>query len=301
MTQIKNAAIKQGWIRALLFMLAFVGLSLFVEMYASKLLEKWVPSLYKDGDLDLNNPLGLATMVGMSLFIALVLVSLFRHFVDGKTVASLGFPWKTEYALSGFFLGIVLLGLGTLFLVLNKNLQFIDLHFDAIQFTMGLLSMAVVAFSEELFVRGYVLNNLMQSVKPWIALLISASLFAILHAGNPNVTVLSLVNIFLAGILLGVNYIYTRNLWFGWLLHFSWNFFQGSVLGYNISGLTLQPVLTQEMKGADWLTGGQFGFEGSVVSAVLQLLAILILVFVYERNSKPVQAMETVIGEKTLA
>jgi uncharacterized protein len=105
-----------------------------------------------------------------------------------------------------------------------------------------------------------------------------------------------LVNIFLAGILLGVNYIYTRNLWFGWLLHFSWNFFQGSVLGYNISGLTLQPVLTQEMKGADWLTGGQFGFEGSVVSAVLQLLAILILVFVYERNSKATVAPEGLIG-----
>ncbi len=301
MTQIKNAVIKQGWIRALLFMIAYIGLSLVISRFANQLIIRWAPDLLKNDQLDIGQILGLLALIGMSFLVAIVLVSLFRRFVDGKTIASLGFAWKTEFALSGFLLSIVLLGLGSLFLIINKNLVFTEVNFDATNLAIGVGAMAVVAFAEELIVRGYVLNNLMDSLHPWIALLISASLFAILHASNPNVTVLSLVNIFLAGILLGVNYIYTRNLWFGWLLHFGWNFFQGSVLGFKVSGIALQPVLTQDMKGEDWLTGGAFGFEGSIVAAILQLLAILLLAWIYERKSRPVEVTEKVLNEKMLA
>ena len=83
------------------------------------------------------------------------------------------------------------------------------------------LLMALVAFTEELVFRGYLLNNLMQSINKKTALFASAFIFAAAHSFNPAFNQTALINILLAGLLLGINYIFTRNLWFGILLHLS--------------------------------------------------------------------------------
>jgi membrane protease YdiL (CAAX protease family) len=95
------------------------------------------------------------------------------------------------------------------------------------------------------------------------------------HLGNLHIDVIAVVNLLAGGFLLGINYIYTRNLWFSILFHFSWNFCQGSVLGYEVSGLGFQSLLQMEKNGNTLLTGGQFGFEGSVIATILLVIAIL--------------------------
>jgi len=146
--------------------------------------------------------------------------------------------------------------------------------------------MAIIAFYEELVFRGYILNNLMESFNKWIALLISAILFAIFHLDNPSVNIVAVLNVFSAGVLLGVNYIYTKNLWFAFLFHFGWNFFEGPILGYKISGLNTQTLLQTELKGDVLLTGGEFGFEGSIFSLALMLITILLLYWIYEKREQ---------------
>ena len=125
----------------------------------------------------------------------------------------------------------------------------------------------------------------MQSVNRWLALGISALLFAMMHSNNPEVTIISVLNLFVAGILLGLNYIFTRNLYFAILLHTSWNFLQGPVLGFPVSGVQLESVLHPEVKGNEFITGGGFGLEGSLLTAMLIAVAILILVLLYMRNN----------------
>jgi membrane protease YdiL (CAAX protease family) len=93
-----------------------------------------------------------------------------------------------------------------------------------------------------------------------------------------------MINIFLAGILLGINYIYTKNLWFAILFHLSWNFIQGPLLGYKVSGVNLPSLLQTSMNGDLLLTGGDFGFEGSIFDLAITILTILILYLVYERK-----------------
>jgi membrane protease YdiL (CAAX protease family) len=83
-------------------------------------------------------------------------------------------------------------------------------NFDAGSLLLGVAVMIVVAFVEELLFRGYLLNNLLQSVNKWGALSITAALFSLFHGSNPDISLFAVVNIFLAGILLGVNYIFTR-------------------------------------------------------------------------------------------
>jgi len=86
--------------------------------------------------------------------------------------------------------------------------------------------------------------------------------------------------------LLGINYIFTKNLWYGIFFHVAWNFYQGSILGYKVSGVPLKSLFEQELNGNYLLTGGSFGFEGSVITSVLYLLAFLLLAWVYRRREK---------------
>jgi membrane protease YdiL (CAAX protease family) len=146
--------------------------------------------------------------------------------------------------------------------------------------------MVMVAVAEEMVFRGYILHNLMQSVNRYAALLITSALFALAHATNPNFNWLAFVNIFLAGLILGINYIYTQNLWYALLFHFAWNFLQGPVIGYEVSGLNFQSVFQLELKGNEIITGGKFGFEGSVIASLLLIIAILIQAYVYEQKLK---------------
>jgi membrane protease YdiL (CAAX protease family) len=144
--------------------------------------------------------------------------------------------------------------------------------------------MLLVSFAEELVFRGYVLNNLMQSVPKEAALFTSAILFAIFHSLNPNFNLIAFINIFIAGMLLGVNYIYTRNLWFAIFFHFTWNFFQGPILGFEVSGLSLPSLLDQNLRGSILLTGGEFGLEASWLTTFATSLMAIALFFLFQRK-----------------
>lgn len=158
------------------------------------------------------------------------------------------------------------------------------MSFNATQLFLGLILMLLVAFTEELVFRGYILNNLMLSMNKWTALIFSAVLFALFHGSNPGLNFLALINIFLSGLLLGINYIFTKNLWYAIFLHFTWNFYQGSILGYKVSGLEIQSLLQQELTGNAFITGGDFGLEGSVIVGLLSILTVLIMAWIYKRK-----------------
>ncbi len=99
-----------------------------------------------------------------------------------------------------------------------------------------------------------------------------------------------MVNIFLVGILLGINYTYTRNLWFSICFHIGWNFLQGPLLGFRVSGLAFRSLLQPEFRGDEILTGGAFGLEGSVFNLAITLSGVLLLYWIYEvkyRQAEP--------------
>jgi uncharacterized protein len=147
----------------------------------------------------------------------------------------------------------------------------------------------LVAVAEELISRGYVLNNLMKSMNRLIALAVSAVMFSLIHVFNSNFSWIGFWNLLLAGILLGLPYIYTKSLWFPIALHFSWNFFQGIIFGFNVSGHVTYSLFTQSRTADTIWNGGKFGFEGSVLSLVFQIIAILALWWYYSKKSEQYQ------------
>jgi membrane protease YdiL (CAAX protease family) len=107
---------------------------------------------------------------------------------------------------------------------------------------------------------------------------LSAVLFGLIHAGNPNATWWAALGLALqAGVLLGAAYLACRSLWLPIGIHWGWNAIQAGVVGGTVSGHTTKSVWTLEPAGPEVLSGGAFGLEGSIVATTL--CAALAVVF----------------------
>ena len=184
--------------------------------------------------------------------------------------------------MTGFF--IMFSGL-CLLLLLNQ-VAIIGIQYKIYALLLNIGIFLAIAFAEEIVIRGYVLNKLLGSTNKHVALIISSVIFSLFHALNPNINFLSLINLFFAGILLGIAYIYTKNLWFPIALHFSWNFFQGAIFGFNVSGMEFHSVFIQKTQHNNIWNGGAFGFEGSILCILFQMIGILILFLIYNSSVK---------------
>ncbi len=131
---------------------------------------------------------------------------------------------------------------------------------------------------EEIAIRGYVFQAMIQGLGKAPAVCISSLLFGLLHAANPNASVFGVVNTVLAGVWLSVAYIKTRSLWLPVSLHASWNFALGYIYGFPVSGVGLShPLLSLSDHGPAWLTGGSYGPEAGAVTTLVLVLATVCL------------------------
>ena len=150
---------------------------------------------------------------------------------------------------------------------------------------MSIVFFILISLIEEVLCRGYILGQLLETSNKYIALIISSIIFTALHSFNPNMGTIPILNLFLAGILLGITYIYTKNLWFPIALHFSWNFFQGPIFGFEVSGQEFYAIIQQSRVEDNFLNGGSFGFEGSLLATILMLVSIFLIDQYYRRKT----------------
>lgn len=139
-----------------------------------------------------------------------------------------------------------------------------------------------VALFEETLFRGFLFQRLVAGSGVWVAQIALALLFAAGHWGNPGMSgatkVWATVDIALAAVFLGLAYLRTGSLALPVGLHLGWNWAQGHLLGFGVSGTTVAGWVKPVFLGkADWITGGAFGLEASVFGVVVDLLAILLL------------------------
>lgn len=142
----------------------------------------------------------------------------------------------------------------------------------------------VQGFSEELLLRGFLLVSLSKNCSGTGAVFGSAVAFALLHLGNNNVSPLALFNIFLFGVFAAVCFLKRGSIWMISAFHSAWNFVQGNILGMSVSGGTVsETVFGIELTGADWLSGGAFGAEGSIFTTLV-LSACILLAFISKQR-----------------
>ncbi len=218
-----------------------------------------------------------------------------RRFLDRRSFPSLGFRFN-RHTLSDFGLGIALpcLMMGFIYFC---EWAFGWLRFEAWAWNVvsweevyynlisSLAAFIAVGYYEELLSRGYHLQNLKDGLNLHWAVFLSSSVFAVLHLGNPHAGWLSTLGILAAGYFLAYGWIRTGQLWLPISLHIGWNFFEGTIFGFPVSGLNTFRLIHHSISGPTMITGGDFGPEaGLILLPALLIGALLIRLYTRRRN-----------------
>lgn len=284
----KEQRLRAGW-RICIFLLLFLGLASLIFLIKPLL-----------GDLGKREFLENYSLMIIAIlaFGATVSVGIARKFLDKKSFVSLGLSLRKrtiQDILFGFLLSGLMAGLFFVLLYSFNLIEYNGLHLgteqpvanDATEFvhfmsviSIGSLSLLLlehilVGYWEELVFRGYVLQNMIAGIGLKLAVLSSCVLYGLLHAANPNAGILSSIIIIAFGYLRIYGYLSTKMLWLSMGMHIGWNFFQGPIFGFGASGhikTSLMDVTINATK--DWLTGGAFGPEGSVLILPILVIAL---------------------------
>lgn len=215
-----------------------------------------------------------------------LVIWIFMKFVDKEHFIKLGFESKGKLKtfVFGIFIGLIIMTLGYLILIYLKEIFFIRINFQFRELLVTIALYSIVAVVEETLFRGYILKNFMNSLNKNIALIISSILFSLMHCINPSINFFSLLDLFLAGIVLGLPYIYTKNLWFSIAMHLSWNLFQ-TLYGFNVSGLDTYSIIEFRIIDANLINGGAFGFEGTYLSIIAEILTLVGIEIYYKKTN----------------
>ena len=213
--------------------------------------------------------------------------------IEKNSLSSLGFVKKNWLKYLGWGILLSLLQMGVIALVYQVGgigtFELNELSLEPILFILGLFPFWLLqGGTEEVATRGWLLTRIAARTNLPLAIAISSSLFGILHLGNAGVTVLSVLNIVLDGVLAGLLFIYTDSIWLVVAQHGTWNYVQGNLLGFQVSGTGADASIFSFTMGSgtDWLTGGEFGAEGSIITTIVLLLSLVIVYRLGERKEK---------------
>ncbi len=223
-----------------------------------------------------------------------LVIWIFMKFLDKEKFSKVGLETRNRLNefLVGIGIGAFIMTAGYSLLLILGEIRFQKVIFDYKEILITILIFSVVAVMEEVLFRGYILKNLLLSFNKYIALIVSSVLFSLMHGFNPNIDVLSLTNLFLAGILLGISYIHTKNLWFPIALHLSWNLFQ-TLFGFSVSGQDAYSIIEFSIQENNILNGGAFGFEGSILSIIGQIIVIIGIGIYYNKKEMNLNNCDT--------
>jgi len=214
---------------------------------------------------------------------------LFFRKYEKRTIVEFSTKGLAKNLFLGTLIGFVLQSLTILVIYLNGNYSVVNINpvsFIVIPFTI----MFTVAVIEEILVRGIIFRVLEEKLGSYISLIISSVLFGVFHLINPHGTLISGICITTAGFLFGAIFIYSRNLWLPIALHFAWNFTQSGIYGAITSGNEkTKSLLEAKIEGPLFITGGEFGPEGSIQAIVFCLIATIILLVLNHKENKMIK------------
>lgn len=261
----------------ILFVICFIALCGFLTGITSYLITY-------NQKIDSANLMYLQLVMFVSVLLSVVIVNK----IDRVSFSSLGFSIHKHVSdlFYGFIVAVLFYIIGFGVSLLTGIIQIESIHLSWANLFYSFLFFILVSFSEEIMCRGFILGRLLGTrLNKFVSLIISSLVFAVMHLFNPNISFLPMLNLFIAGLMLGVVYIYTRNLWFPISLHLFWNWIQGPVLGYEVSGNNLYPSLFKlSLPNENIWNGGLFGFEGSIICTILMLLFVFLVIFYFENK-----------------
>jgi len=223
------------------------------------------------------------------------LVILFWKIWDKGKMREIGFTnikssWKD--LIIGLLIGAISFTIVAFILLTTKSVEMVN-SFVSPKFSQALIIQFIififVGINEELFCRGYCMTVLKQTKKSWVPIVVSAIIFSAMHSMNGGISLLAYINLFLFGIFIGSLFMKTKNIWMCIGYHITWNYFQGDIFGFLVSGNSTDSIYNIKVISPNLINGGSFGPEGGLVVTVLLVVSVLLVYkFIPNRESAEV-------------
>lgn len=146
------------------------------------------------------------------------------------------------------------------------------------------------ALLEEILFRGYLMSFFSKVIGIKFTIILLSFLFTCIHLFNPNLDIIGLANVFLAGVTFSLIYYYTGNLWLVGAMHTLWNFILGFIVGSQVSGIiTFNSIFFSiPVENKDLISGGVFGFEASIVTTIVELTISLFVIYLIKKEKNKI-------------
>ena len=224
-----------------------------------------------------NSWIGKAVLLFLGSFVVLGLYALYIKVFEKRTPYELKLKTSLPNLLLGFTIGglfiVCVIGVLALFGVYRIG----AISIDWIGLILNFAMFSIVAVSEEIIFRGLLFRMINDRFSTILAFIISSLLFGIIHLTTVDFLTAMAISVE-AGFMLAAAYKLWNNLWVPIGIHWAWNFFLGPIFGVGVSGISQDAcVIIPKITGPYILTGGDNGFEGSIVTFVLGIALSIIL------------------------
>lgn len=220
-----------------------------------------------------------------------IFVIIWTKYIEKRKISTLGLRKKGFRQLfTGVLLGIVTFSIIVAILAILGNVS-LTKNFDFSNISMILLLLLgfiIQASSEELVARGWQFTAMGARFGLLPAILFSSIIFSAIHLANGGITVLAFINLLLYAFTMCLYVVKTKNLWGAMGFHIIWNFAQGNIFGFAVSGQDANySLLKFKTNGADYLTGGIYGPEASIVATLAFIIILAYFIYtLYNDKSK---------------
>ncbi|EEM47892.1 type II CAAX endopeptidase family protein [Bacillus cereus] len=215
---------------------------------------------------------------------AIFILFIWVRFVEKRPFSSIGFwkeKWMRKY-LKGALIGFIFISTPVILLLLMGSVKLQVQHITStviVGIVGSLVAFLIQGATEEIIVRGWLFPVLSVRSRIWVGIVVTSFLFGFLHLLNPGITILSISNIILVGVFAAFYVLKDSSLWGICAWHSIWNWAQYNVYGFAVSGMTIYstPLFKPATNGPEFLHGGTFGIEGSIITTIMLTIASIVL------------------------
>lgn len=228
-------------------------------------------------------------LLTLASFIVAIIITLFIVTkIEKRNLRSVGFTRDNIMSslLKGFILGLGMIILVTVVGVLSGQYSFTGFDFSSLYLAIPyFILFTIQSFAEEIYTRGWIIPLFSKNYSVLTAIVVSSLFFTVGHVGNGGFNVIAMLNCVLFGIFFSILLLRADNIWICGAVHTSWNYAQGYLLGFNVSGLNISSIMNFDHIHPNIINGGIFGPESGLIATVVVVLALIfILKFDINKN-----------------
>jgi membrane protease YdiL (CAAX protease family) len=229
-------------------------------------------------------------IVRMALTIPLLLLSygLYCRTFEKRKALEISTPGAGKESTVGFLVATTLVVLHVALISIFGSFEIVEYRPPSI-LLKNILLFGMGSLFQDLILLGVLFRLVEEFAGTWVALAVSLVIFGFAHLANPNQTPVTAIFLVLSSIFLIAPFILTRRIWLSWGIHAGWNFMQAGVFGMANSGILFPGWMVTQVGGAEWLTGGAIGLEGSYLASAIDLSIGLLILFVAINAGKIVE------------